>query len=241
MKLQPWLLGAATLLLVSPVLSLNPLTQVSSRTRDQQPQVSETQDSHSNSVLQNQSDAATRSAHEVYQQVNPAVVTLYSEAEVGSGSLVSSEGLIITNRHVVQGLDVKVKTAAKTTYTGRVIAADLRNDLALVQLKTSDRFPTVRLADRLTLKSGDVVYAIGSPGGRAGTFTTGTFRRLTQWGSLQTSAGLLQPGNSGGPLLNDQGELIGINKGLLEDNSGLATSVLTVKQFMQRHRLAAKR
>lgn len=175
-------------------------------------------------------------AQTVYRRVNPAVVTLYSGGEIGSGSIVRPEGLILTNKHVVQnGIEVDVKTANGKTYAGQVIAIDLRHDLALVQLATRDRFPTVPLARSVNLQPGQTVYAIGSPAGRAGTFTTGRFQKITEHGSLQTSKGLLQPGNSGGPLLNSSGEMIGINKGLLEDNSGLASSVEAAKALIDRY------
>lgn len=179
-----------------------------------------------------QSDAQV--SEQVYRLVNPAVVTVYAGPEVGSGSFVRS-GWVITNRHVVREASrVTVKTADQTVYEGEVKAIDIRNDLALIHLTTTTQFPTVRLAESVTLQSGDRVFAIGSPFGKAGTLTRGTFSRITERGSLQTSSGLLKPGNSGGPLLNDRGEMIGVNKGLLEDNSGLATSVLSVRKFLDR-------
>ncbi|WP_421655844.1 S1C family serine protease [Leptothermofonsia sp. ETS-13] len=180
-------------------------------------------------------------ANEIFQTVNPAVVTIYCGAEIGSGSIITSEGLVITNKHVVWSSPVMtVKTAGGKTYKGWVTSVDMQYDLALVQLETKDRLPTVRLASKMNLKPGQKVYAIGSPGGQAGTFTKGTFTRITKHGSLQTSTGLLQPGNSGGPLLNSQGEMVGVNKGLLKDGSGLATSVIPMRMFIERTRRAAK-
>jgi S1-C subfamily serine protease len=85
------------------------------------------------------------------------------------------------------------------------------------------------------VQQGDRVYAIGSPGGNAGTLTRGTFTRITSEGSLQTSVGLLNPGNSGGPLLNQQGVVIGVNKGLLPDKSGLATPIAAAKNLLRRY------
>ncbi len=180
-------------------------------------------------------------ANEVFQAVNPAVVTIYCGTEIGSGSIISPEGWVITNKHVVWSSPmITARTAEGKTYKGWVISVDMQYDLALVQLETKDRLPTVRMASKMNLKPGQRVYAIGSPGGQASTFTKGTFTRITKHGSLQTSTGLLQPGNSGGPLLNSQGEMIGVNKGLLKDGSGLATSVVPVRMFIERTRRAAK-
>jgi S1-C subfamily serine protease len=170
----------------------------------------------------------------ILQQVNPAVVTIYSQREVGSGTLVDPVGLVLTSRHVLQDSRlVRVKTAAGTTYTAQVIDLDLQHDLALLRLEAeSVRFPVVTFADRVDLQPGQVVYAIGSPANKPGTLTQGRFTRFTRHGSLQLSPGLLAPGNSGGPLLNPQGEVIGINKGLLEDNSGLASPVEPAKALI---------
>ncbi|MBD2021682.1 trypsin-like peptidase domain-containing protein [Leptolyngbya sp. FACHB-36] len=180
------------------------------------------------------STPSARSLEAPVQQVKPAVVTIDSNGEISAGSLITANGVILTSKHALNHAVVTVKTISGKTYSGRVTAIDLQHDLALVQLVTSDRFPTLRFATN-ALQPGQPVYAIGSPSGRSGTLTAGTFRRLTQHGSLQTSAGLLQPGNSGGPLLNAQGELVGVNKGLLDDGSGLATSVLTARKFVERN------
>ncbi len=174
----------------------------------------------------------------------PAVVTVYG-GEIGSGSIVSSSGLVLTVNHVVQGTlngRVSVKTANGQRYAGRVVAIDRLNDLALVQLKMqtgaaqASPLPTIRLAAApLSIHRGEDVYAIGSPFGHPGIVTHGAFRRITGRGDIQTTTGLLKPGSSGGPLLNVQGELIGVNKGLLDDDSGLATSVLIARSFIARN------
>jgi len=179
-------------------------------------------------------------ADDVFRTVNPAVVTIYSGPEIGSGIILSPEGLVLTNKHVVwNSPQLEVKTATGRIYPGWVIGVDLQFDLALVQLDTKDRLPTVRMATGVNMKPGQKVYAIGSPAGRSGTFTIGTFKRITPHGSIQTSAGLLEPGNSGGPLLNSEGEMIGVNKGLLRDGSGLATRVEAVQSFLRRNRRTA--
>lgn len=176
-------------------------------------------------------------ADTVYQRANPAVVTVYSMKELGSGMILKSSGLILTNRHVIQNsIQASVRTATGQVYEGQVIDFDMRYDLALIKLNAKDlQLPTVTLAAAVAVKPGDPVFAIGSPAGKPGTLTSGTFVGINEHGSLQTSAGLLSPGNSGGPLLNAQGEVIGISKGLLDNNSGLATSVAPIKELLDRY------
>lgn len=180
----------------------------------------------------------------VYQTVSPAVVTVQTRTGVGSGTIVSVDGLVLTNEHVVRGARngvVTVTATAEKRYTGQVIAVDRRNDLALIRLNTRDRFPTVRLANQQGIKVGQRVYAIGSPYGLSGTLTTGILSRIASNGDLQTDAAL-NPGNSGGPLLNSRGELIGVNKAILspgrQGNTGIgfATSATVARQFIEANR-----
>lgn len=185
-------------------------------------------------------ESKKKQANTIYQKVNSAVVTVYGAKELGSGMVVRTDGLVLTNKHVVENsASPAVKTASGEAYEAEVVDFDLRYDLAIVRLKTKATaptvLPTVTLANTLRLQPGDRVYAIGSPGGKAGTMTTGTFLRTTEQGSLQLSSGLLSPGNSGGPLLNANAEVVGINKGVLEDNTGLATSVIAIKELLTRY------
>lgn len=177
----------------------------------------------------------------ILQQVNPAVVTIYVGRDVGSGSIVSADGLVITNTHVVrrairQNEPVTIRMATGNEYSGQVVATDRANDLALIRVAARS-LPEVRLANTEVIQVGQTVYAIGSPFGRAGVMTTGRLLSITSKGDLQSSV-LLKPGNSGGPLLNTQGEMIGVNKGIrpagdgFEQATSLATSVLVAKSFI---------
>ncbi|MGI0486294.1 trypsin-like peptidase domain-containing protein [Pantanalinema rosaneae CENA516] len=180
--------------------------------------------------------------NQVYQQVNPAVVTVFAGREIGSGSIVSSDGLVITNNHVIRGSQngyVFVRTATGTRYPGRVIATDVRKDLALIQLDTPELLPTVQLASS-SVQPGEPVYAIGSPYGRPGVMTTGSFSRVRENGDLQSQV-ILRPGNSGGPLLNARGEMVGVNKAILDSRRGntgisFATSVAATRAFIEGNR-----
>lgn len=180
----------------------------------------------------------------VYQQASPSVVTIRVGRGAGSGSIISAEGLVLTNDHVVSSARngrVEVLTSTGQTYTGDVIATDRRNDLALVRLRTSDRLPALRVASPDGIRVGQRVYAIGSPFGLSGTFTTGILSRIADNGDLQTDAAI-NPGNSGGPLLNSNGELIGVNKAILSPGRGgnigigFATSATVAQDFIATNR-----
>lgn len=173
-----------------------------------------------------------------------AVVTIYAGSEIGSGSIISPDGMVITNHHVVKQIvssrgskPIYVKLADGDRFTGKLVKTDTKNDLALVKLNAQQSFPTVPLANLDSVQPGQPVCAIGSPFGRPGVLTQGTLQGTRGNGDLRSNV-LLKPGNSGGPLLNARGELIGVNKSILEDASGrntgisFATSVLAAKNFL---------
>jgi serine protease Do len=192
-------------------------------------------------------DAAAFSREEqarinVYDAASPAVVNVETASGAGSGSIIDATGLVLTNAHVVQGArsnQVLVITATQKRYRGQVIAVDNRNDLALVKLLSDERFPAIAIASAREIRVGQEVFAIGSPFGLSGTFTTGILSRIAPNGDLQTDAAINQ-GNSGGPLLNSQGELIGVNKAIISPGGrgnvgiGFATSAEAVRAFLSR-------
>ncbi len=182
---------------------------------------------------------------DVYQKASPGVVTIKAGRSSGSGSIIAAEGLVLTNEHVVRDSRsgrVSVKTANGRAYTGQVIATDKKNDLALVRLNANQRLPIISLANANSIRVGQQVYAIGSPFGLEGTLTTGILSRIDEKdGDLQTDAALNQ-GNSGGPLLNSRGELIGVNKSIISSSReggnigiGFATSVRVARDFIARN------
>jgi S1-C subfamily serine protease len=191
------LLGGLSLTLLnaaSPVELLNPLA------------LGERQQA----LAQSEDDVNVR----VYQAASPSVVTIESLDGSGSGSgvIVEADGLILTNAHVVDGAEtVNVVLADRQEYQGRVVGYGLDGvDLAAVKIEGRN-LPTVKIATA-PVQVGQRAFAIGNPFGQfAGTFTTGIVSRIdTEQGYIQTDAAI-NPGNSGGPLLNSQGELIGIN------------------------------
>ncbi|MBW4469637.1 MAG: S1C family serine protease [Stenomitos rutilans HA7619-LM2] len=181
---------------------------------------------------------ASQTNYQACQTQSAAVVTVYAGNETGSGSIVSPDGLVITSNHVIRergNQPIVAATANGQQYQGRVIKIDTRNDLALLQLETQTTFPAVPLASAIQI--GQPVCAIGSPYGRPGVLSEGTLSMLRENGDLQANI-RLYPGNSGGPLLNPQGELIGVNKAILESPSGkntgisFATSVQAVRKLL---------
>lgn len=176
--------------------------------------------------------------------VRPAVVTLYAGLEFGSGSTVSPDGLVLTNEHVVRDANsgqVRARGWSGTLFTGQVLATDPVNDLALVQLNTKELLPVVRLARPDGIHFGQAVCAIGSPFARTGIITLGRLSGTRENGDLEAKI-LLHPGNSGGPLVNTQGEMIGVNKsGLLSETGenvgiGFATKTVVAQQFIEQNR-----
>ncbi|MBP0018836.1 MAG: trypsin-like peptidase domain-containing protein [Cyanobacteria bacterium SBLK] len=190
-------------------------------------------------------NASEQTRIDVYQKASPAVVTVAVGRSAGSGSIIHASGLVLTNAHVVEnarrGRVVVIDSEGKE-YPGQAFALDGENDLALVQILARDRFPALQLANSQSIQVGQEVYAIGSPFGLAGTFTTGILSRIAPNGDLQTDAAINQ-GNSGGPLLNSRGELIGVNKAILSPNRrggnvgiGFATNATAVKEFLSGNR-----
>ena len=159
----------------------------------------------------------------VYRAASPAVVAIETQTGTGSGSIVTRDGLVLTNAHVVNGSEtVTVKLSDGREFEGEVIGfGDGGLDLAAVRIRSNERnFPTIPVASMSAVEVGQRAFAIGSPFGFQGTFTTGIISRLdVDRGLIQTDAAI-NPGNSGGPLLNSRGELIGVNSAIFSPGDG---------------------
>ena len=146
---------------------------------------------------------------------------------VGSGFVISSDGYILTNNHVVdEANQIKIKLADGKEYDAKVVGRDPKTDLALLKAEGVSSLQSLQLGDSDSLKVGSWVVAIGSPFGLEQTVTAGIVSakgRVIGSGPydnfIQTDASI-NPGNSGGPLLNTEGEVIGINTAIFSQSGG---------------------
>lgn len=145
---------------------------------------------------------------------------------VGSGFILSADGFVMTNAHVVDGADELIVTLTdKREFKARVIGADKRTDVAVVKIEASG-LPAVKVGDVNRLKVGEWVMAIGSPFGLENTVTAGIVSaKQRDTGEflpfIQTDVAI-NPGNSGGPLINMRGEVVGINSQIYSTSGGYA-------------------
>jgi len=183
----------------------------------------------------------------IYQRANPAVVNIdvaggadLTEFGSGSGFVIDTDGHIVTNNHVVEGADeIDVTFADGTVAVAKVIGRDTYSDLAVIKVDlAADKLAPLTLGDSDQTKVGQRVVAIGNPFGLVGTMTVGIIsgkgRTLpadsptggTSFSNpdiLQTDAAI-NPGNSGGPLLNSNGDVIGVNAAIRTDGTNRANS-----------------
>ncbi|PLX89060.1 MAG: peptidase [Desulfuromonas sp.] len=150
------------------------------------------------------------------------------ETSLGSGFIISDDGFILTNEHVVNGADeVVVKLSDGRTFDAKVRGADEKLDLALLKIETGGKLPVAELGDSENVQVGEWVMAIGNPFGLEQTVTAGIVSakgRVIGAGPyddfIQTDASI-NPGNSGGPLFNVRGEVVGINTAIIKGGQGI--------------------
>jgi S1-C subfamily serine protease len=156
---------------------------------------------------------------------------IYPSKDQGSGFLISSDGKILTNNHVVANeRQLEVTLSDQSRYKAQLLSRDEGNDLALLQIMPRTKLPSLHLGDSDSLQVGQKVLAIGNPFGLDGTLTTGIVSSLgrsirgenerTLEGLIQTDAAI-NPGNSGGPLLDSAGNVVGINTAILGPNGNI--------------------
>ena len=141
---------------------------------------------------------------------------------LGSGFIIDKKGIVVTNNHVIQGAeDIIVRVNGDNEYKAKVIGADPLSDIAVLQLETNDKFVPVKFGDSDKARIGDWVIAIGNPFGLGGTVTSGIISArnrsigLSRYEDyIQTDASI-NSGNSGGPLFDMNGDVIGINTAIL--------------------------
>ena len=182
----------------------------------------------------------------VYERINPAIVAIEANIadgfSTGTGCVIRSDGVILTGSHVIDGAkEIDVTTSDGKIYKASVLAKMGKNkDLALLKIMPKSRLRTISFGDSSDVKVGQKVLAIGNPFGFSGTLTSGIVSRIDYAkGRIQTDAAI-NPGCSGGPLLNSQGEVIGISQSIYNpDNNisnigiGFAIPINDAKKFIE--------
>jgi serine protease Do len=165
------------------------------------------------------------------------------QRQQGSGFIIESDGIILTNAHVVEGAKkIIVKLGDKREFEARVVGTDLPTDVALLKISVNENLPTVGLGNSDRVEVGEWVMAVGNPFGLDNSVSSGivsgkgrhigeAYDRL-----IQTDAPL-NPGSSGGPLINLRGQVVGINKAIVSETGGsigisFATPINSVKEIL---------
>ncbi len=181
----------------------------------------------------------------VYERINPAIVLV--EAQIadglssGTGCIINKDGIILTSSHVVDNaIYIEVTTSKGESYKAEILEPKNKSgDLVLLKIKPKNPLPTIKLGDSSLVKVGQKVLAIGNPFGFNGTLTTGIVSRIDyERNKIQTDAAI-NPGSSGGPILNANGEVIGISQSIFNPDSnksnigiGFAVPANEVKKFI---------
>ena len=180
----------------------------------------------------------------LYEQINPAIVAIDAELEVGisggTGCIIDKNGTILTSRHVVENSKkIDVTTYDGKTYKATLIPTKNKSDLALIKINSKKPLNVITLGNSDTLKVGQKILSIGNPFGFSGTLTQGIVSRIDYARKkIQTDAAI-NPGCSGGPILNTTGEVVGISQSIYNpDNNisnigiGFAIPADEVKKFI---------
>ena len=151
------------------------------------------------------------------------------QRSLGSGVIISKDGYIVTNNHVIENADeITVTIGDDTTeYNGKLIGRDADSDMAVIKIETEKKLIPIKIGDSNTLKVGDLIFAIGNPFGIGSTVTQGIISALNKnkvginryENYIQTDASI-NPGNSGGALVDSRGALIGINTAIISKSGG---------------------
>jgi len=221
---------------VKPVVSSAPTTEIPGTSKP------ETQTPVESKVVETEESVYIK----VAESVGPSIVNVNTTSQIqfffqaipqegaASGVIISSDGYILTNNHVVEGTQkIKVTLADGTTFDAKVIGTDPYTDVAVIKINATN-LPAAKLGDSTNLKIGQIAIAIGNPFGLGKAVTVGIISALNRSitteggpiieGLIQTDAPI-NPGNSGGALVNSSGEVIGINTAIYQGAQGIGFAI----------------
>lgn len=174
----------------------------------------------------------TQSIEAIAQQLRRSIVQVrVGRRGVGSGVIWASNGLIVTNDHVVRGQDAIVELSDGRAFPAKTKARSPQRDLATLQVDAIN-LPNLPIGDSDQVRVGELVFAVGNPGGVSGVVTTGIIHTIESKKAWIQADVRLAPGNSGGALANAKGEVIGINT-MIMNGKGLAIPSRAVEQFLK--------
>jgi len=179
------------------------------------------------------------------EKILPAVISIAPKKskkknEGGSGFIIDKNGLILTNRHLVsKNKKYLAIISEKEKYEAEILSSNFQNDVAILKISSSKKFPFLPLGDSSKIKIGERVFAVGNAMGFEDTVSQGIISGLnrtigTLKGLIQTDAAI-NPGNSGGPLINEKGKVIGINSIIMAqmENIGFAIPINEAKKDLK--------
>lgn len=178
---------------------------------------------------------------QIADQVRPSLVQIIGQrGSVGAGTIWHSDGLIVTNAHVLVEDDMRILLADGREFEAQIVASDRDEDVAALAI-TASGLPTIPVGDSDRVRAGEWIISLGHPFGIPHALTAGTvigrganlpeMRAGKEWIALGVH---LRPGHSGGPTVNTRGEIIGINTMISGPEVGFAVPVNTVKNFLKR-------
>lgn len=191
-------------------------------------------------------DIEERSVITIYKKINPAIVCVDSQLNrgisCGTGCIIHKSGIILTSAHVIEdSKNIVVTTFNGQNYNAKILKKFGENeDIVLLKIDSPVNFKTVKFGNSEKIKVGQKVLAIGNPFGFNGTLTQGIISRIDYTKNrIQTDAAI-NPGSSGGPLLNKSGKIIGINQAIFNpDNNisnigiGFAIPINLIKEYLK--------
>jgi serine protease Do len=169
----------------------------------------------------------------LFAKIKDGAVKIKTAGGTGSGFIISKDGLVVTNQHVVKNEEAQVANKVTvvlpdgTEIEANVLGVSRHRDLALIRIPNQSRLKFLNLAKPETIKVGQTVYALGSPFGIENVFTAGVLNKIDKSQADLYHDARINHGNSGGPLLNSRGEVIGVNTRFVNEGNALDPSIST--------------